>query len=569
MALAQNFITVTRRPPDIEDYIDMMRRYRSWIIGPMFAGLVISTVVAFLWRDTYQSTAVMRITPQAVSEKLVPTEFSTQMTQRLNAMEQDILSRTTLEALITSPALDLYKRDRGEGGRPMEDIVLDMRTKDIEIKMVQTPSQNTDVKALASAFSIKFTYPDRFKAQAVVRELVTKFTETNVAVERSEARLTSNFLDDELRTAKEKLDKLDEQMSQFKIENQGKLPEEFGSNSSMLNGLQINASTLSSNLQAAMDMKTTLETTLNGEMQNLRYYQENAEDFVAAANSPMSVQNQQLVSINNQLANLQQQLAGLQQTMGANNPAIKNLKAQIQAAQSDKERLEKDQDQKDKEIDNKLPDAPKKVVNKAAASSILQVQNQIDGTKTQIAEATENIKRIQGLQVLLAQKIALYEQRIQAGPLNEREWTVLQRDHGLYQAAYDDMVRKKQTAETSRNLEEQKGGEQLEVLDPPSDPQQPVSPVRALWAAIGTGAGLLLGLVLAGGKEMKNTSLKNLKDVRAYTNLPVLSSIPLLENALLIRRKRRLFWLAWTCALICGTMAVLGSMYYYYFGQAK
>ena len=36
-------------------------------------------------------------------------------------------------------------------------------------------------------------------------------------------------------------------------------------------------------------------------------------------------------------------------------------------------------------------------------------------------------------------------------------------------------------------------------------------------------------------QEMKNTSLKNLKDVRAYTNLPVLSSIPLLENALLVQ----------------------------------
>ena len=44
--------------------------------------------------------------------------------------------------------------------------------------------------------------------------------------------------------------------------------------------------------------------------------------------------------------------------------------------------------------------------------------------------------------------------------------------------------------------------------------------------------GMMLGIMLAGAREMKNTSLKNLKDVRAYTNLPVLSSIPLLENAL-------------------------------------
>jgi len=569
MALPQNFMTVTRRPPDVEDYIDMLRRYRPWIIGPMFAGLVISTVVAFLWKDTYRSTALMRITPQRVSEKLVPTEFSTQMAQRLNEMEQEILSRTSLENIIKSPALDLYKRDQQE--RPMEDIVIDMR-KDIDIKMVTTPSAMSDSHSLASAFQITFTYPDRFKAQQVVNELVTKFTESNNVVERNQAQLTTDFLDDELRTAKDNLDKLDAQITQFKVANQGKLPEEFNSNAAMLSSLQIQNSTLSSNLQQAIDAKTTLETSLAGQMSQLRYYQENSEDLATSggANSPMSVQNQQLLNLSNQLAAAQQQLAGELPAYGANNPEIKRLKAQIQAMQRQKEQLEKEEAQKDKDKDAaKQADAPRKVVNKAAENLILQVQNQIEGTKTQIAEATDNIKRIQGLQSLTAQKIASYEQRIQAAPLNEQQWARLQRDYTLAKSAYDDMVKKKETADTSKNLSERKGGENLEVLDPPSDPQKPISPQRVQWAAIGTGIGILLGIVLAGGKEMKNTSLKNLKDVRAYTNLPVLSSIPLLENALLVRRKRRLFWLVWTSALIFGTIVVLASMYYYYYGQAK
>ena len=81
--------------------------------------------------------------------------------------------------------------------------------------------------------------------------------------------------------------------------------------------------------------------------------------------------------------------------------------------------------------------------------------------------------------------------------------------------------------------------------------------------------GLSLGVLLAGAKEMKDTSLKNLKDVRAYTNLPVLSSIPLLENALLVRRKRRLFWLGWSTAIIMGSIFMSSSMYYYYFGSLR
>jgi uncharacterized protein involved in exopolysaccharide biosynthesis len=65
-----NYISVTRRAPDVEDYIDMMRRYRSWIIGPMFAGMVVSVVVAFMWDDTYRSSAMIKIAPQQISERL-------------------------------------------------------------------------------------------------------------------------------------------------------------------------------------------------------------------------------------------------------------------------------------------------------------------------------------------------------------------------------------------------------------------------------------------------------------------------------------------------------------------
>jgi uncharacterized protein involved in exopolysaccharide biosynthesis len=563
MALPQTFVSVSRRPPDVEDYIDMLRRYRSWIVGPMFAGLVISTIVAFLWKDTYQSVAVLRITPQVVSEKLVPTEFSTRMAQRLNEMEQDILSRTSLEGLITSPALDLYKRERLE--RPMEDVVQDMRNHDIQIKMIQMPGAMADTKEMATAFSITFTYPDRFKAQAVVQQLVTKFTEQNVTVQRTQARLTTGFLDDELHTAQDRLNQLDEQITKFKMENQGKLPEEFASNTAMLNSLQLSNSDLGSQLQRAIDMKTSLETQLNGQMATERYYQENSEEFVPGNSAQISVQNQNLISTNNQLMQAKQNLAGARQSLGEKNPTVRNLIAQVETLEKQKAQLEKEQEQKDASA--KQPDAPKKVVNKNTQNAILQLQNQMEQTKTQIAEQTENIKRVQNLQGVMAQRIGQYEQRIQTAPLNERQWAALQRDHALAQSQYDEMVNKKHSAETSQNLEEHKEGENLDLLDAPSDPQAPIEPHRAEWAAIGTGLGLLLGVVLAGGKEMKNTSLKNLKDVRAYTNLPVLSSIPLLENALLVRRKRRLFWLAWTSAFIFGTMAVLASMYYYYFGQ--
>src|SRR3954471_16418968 len=171
MGPAHTFESVSRRPPDVEDYIDMLRRYRSWIIGPTFAGLVIATVVAFLWPDTYISTAVMRITPQQVPDKLVPAVITTQMAERLSQLQTEIQSRTSLAEIIQKPSLDLYKKERNK--LPMEDIVQDMRNK--YIRITPLADSNAGGRRFASAFAVSFMYIDRYKAQAVVRELVTKF----------------------------------------------------------------------------------------------------------------------------------------------------------------------------------------------------------------------------------------------------------------------------------------------------------------------------------------------------------------------------------------------------------
>src|ERR1022692_3236374 len=122
MGAAQNYVGVSRRPPDIEDYIDMARRYRSWIVAPMFAGLVVAVVAGFLQPDTFVSYAVMRITPQQVPEKLIPSVMnSSQLAERVSQMETEILSRNNLVDIIQKPSLDLYKKERNR--LPIEDVV--------------------------------------------------------------------------------------------------------------------------------------------------------------------------------------------------------------------------------------------------------------------------------------------------------------------------------------------------------------------------------------------------------------------------------------------------------------
>ncbi|MBV8571620.1 MAG: hypothetical protein JO319_13470, partial [Acidobacteriaceae bacterium] len=101
--------TTTRRALDIEDYIDIVRRNLKWLIGPAFAGLVISTVVAFALEDTYVSEALLRIVPQQISPELIQDINAQDVAARLNGMIQNIESRTSLVNIINN--FGLYKKE--------------------------------------------------------------------------------------------------------------------------------------------------------------------------------------------------------------------------------------------------------------------------------------------------------------------------------------------------------------------------------------------------------------------------------------------------------------------------
>jgi polysaccharide biosynthesis transport protein len=563
MAAAQNFVTVTRRPPDVEDYIDMLRRYRSWLIGPMFGGLVVAVVGAFLYPDTYVSQAVMRITPPTISDRLVPTVVNMQMQQRLQQMQQEILSRGSLQELIQRPSLDLYKKERLK--YPMEDIIQDMRNKYIKIQTVEVAGGGGG--RIASAFTISFSYPDRFKAQAVVRELVTKFTEQNVTVQRNNANITSQFLLDEMKQAKDRMDTLEQALMKFKAENLGRLPEQFQSNVAQLNTYQMMVSQANESLSRLQQTKLQLETQLQNNNTNANYYNSILEDQITVGGPQAQVRNEKLNQLNQRIMNLQSEIAALTEQLTPNHPTIKRAQASLTAMEKQRQEAEKE----DLERQAAAPAAGptvKRVPNQQAYKAVQDIAAANNVLKTEMQnlnlQMDEKVKQIQELN----QMIARYQARVEGSPQLEGQYLALTRDLSMAKQSYEDLHRKSEVSDTAKDLEEHKAGENLEVLDAASDPQAPSEPNRLQMAAMGTGLGLMLGIVLAGAKEMKNTSLKNLKDVRAYTNLPVLSSIPLLENALLVRRKRRLLWLAWTSAIIFGSIAMGAAAYYYSSGRS-
>jgi polysaccharide chain length determinant protein (PEP-CTERM system associated) len=555
MVPQQGYVSVSRRPPDIEDYIDILRRYRSWIVGPTFAGLVIAVVVAFLWPDTFISTAVMRITPQQISERLVPSNISTQMAERLLSMQQQIESRTQLQELIQRPSLNLYPKERQR--KPMEDVIEQMR-KAIRITILDAGAVQGQQK-FASAFEISFSYSDRYKAQAVVRELVSKFSEETSNQLRQQANTTTSFLNDQLTAAKAKIDLLDAEMAKFKTANAGRLPDQLQSNLQAVNSLELQEQSVNESISRDAQDKMMLQTQLHNLEEEATFIGSNLEQTA----SREAVKNDRIIQLNNKILEYDTKLSAARQTYMPDHPDVRALEAQLNG-------LKKQRDDLEKEESNAAAKAgpAKKSTNPQVAQSLESLQMQEANVKAQIQARNMEMEARTKRQKELQAEIGDYRSRIDTIPVNEQKYADMLREYNLAKADYDEKSMKKSISETSSNLEERKAGENLETLDPASLPEQASEPNRLLIAGAGVGLGLFFGVFMAGVKEMKDTSLKNLKDVRAYTNLPVLSSIPLLENALLVRRKRRLFWLGWSTAVIIGTIAMSSSMYYYYFGKS-
>jgi uncharacterized protein involved in exopolysaccharide biosynthesis len=126
------------------------------IVGAVAAG-----AISFTQPRRYVSTAVMRFTPQAVPAG-TPWQIEYMAKRNLEQNLQEILSRSSLTEMIQRIGLDLYREDLVS--RPMEDVIQDMRNRDLRIE-----------RLLPRDFRISFEYPDRLKAQAVVRELTARF----------------------------------------------------------------------------------------------------------------------------------------------------------------------------------------------------------------------------------------------------------------------------------------------------------------------------------------------------------------------------------------------------------
>jgi polysaccharide biosynthesis transport protein len=520
---------------NVSQYWQTTLHRKWWLIGGVFVGWLIVFTVSWIIPAKYESDALILIQRQQLSDKVVTPNVQIDLQQRLDTMTQRVLSRSNLTKTIQK--FNLYAKDLK--GKTIDEVVDEMR-KDVRVELVLPDEavQGASTRAVGNlkdmtGFTISYKGASPSIAQQVTQELTGLYIRENIDSTTEINKQATDFLQTQLEQAGKDLAEQEAKLRTFKTQYLGQLPEQLQSNLAILTGLQ-------TRLQQAND-------ALNRAQQQELYLQSLASQFQTMSDSG-EVPNSAAASIDQRLTTMKAELADLKEKYTDKHPDVVHLEHDIAATEALKKQLSKDADE-----------------NAAAAggtqgvASLAQVKSQLKANEREISDRKKDVKEIES-------EIAQYQGRLNQTPVREQELANIERDHEQSLANYNSLLAKKQAADLASNLVSRSQGEQMQLLDPPSLPDQAVFPNHFKFSLAGIGVGLALGLLLVVGRELMAPAVYNEQQASSAINAPILTAVPSLATASERSQARRAAVLRAVAAVLVLTIIPVGTLMAYLHG---
>ena len=479
-----------------EDFLLMAWR-RRWVI--LIPAVIVATGVAiYAWSlpNRYKSESLILVVPQRVPENFVRSTVTSDVDERLQAISQQILSRTRLERIILD--LNLYPEQRKTG--IMEDVVDRMRA-DVSININRARRRNEE----SSSFRVGFGYSNARTAMQVTERLASLFIEENLKDREVLAEGTDQFLESQLEEARRQLLENEKKLEDYKSRYMGQLPTQTQSNLQVLQSTQAQLQAVSDGILRDRDQLAIQQRALA-----------DAEAVARAA----------ATSTANRPQDLAAQPAAVQLDAARN--ALAAMKVRLKPEHPDVIRAERAVQELERKAaleETAQPlspgggAAPGGTGNAVADARIADIRRSISQLQSQVAARQREETRLRGV-------IAEYQGRVEAAPARESELVALTRDYDTLRERYQTLLSKREDARIAANLERRQIGEQFKIVDAARMPERPESPDRQRMNLMGIIAGLALGLGLAGLLEYKDTALRTEDDVVVTLSVPVLALVP-------------------------------------------
>jgi polysaccharide chain length determinant protein (PEP-CTERM system associated) len=479
----------------MDDYLAMFRRRMKVILVPTLLATLAGFLVSYGFSPKYKSQSLVMVEEQKVPQDIVQPVITTDLTERIAGLQQEVLSQSRLQPMLERTGL--AKPGQNIDGL-IEEIRANMSVEPIETDLSTIPTgtrKKPNQPTPLPGFYVDYTASTPREAQQLCNELTGLFLEENLRSREDVARGTSDFLGKQLDDTKRNLDDLDSKLAAFKKQYMGQLPGDEDNNLKILMGLNSQLDANTQTLNRAQQDKSYTETLLAQQLTAWKNSQ--------STNNPATLQQQ--------LSQLQAQLIDLQARYTDDHPDVIKTKADVAEV---KKKLD--------EINNPADKTASTAADKESASEpteIRQIRLQLHQYEDLISQATRDQKKLQ-------EEIAVYQGRVSLSPAVEEQYKQLARDYDNTQKVYQDLLANRSKTDIALRMEQQQQGEQMHLINPANLPDLPSFPNRLFFAGGGLGAGLVLGFVLAMFLELGDTSIRNQADAEAALDLPMLVAVP-------------------------------------------
>ena len=524
------------------DFAQMLNRRKWHIVLPTLAFFLASIWVVSGLPMLYESRAYLIIMPPTISEKVAPSLTDADLSKRVEAMRQDVLSRTHVEAILDK--FDLYPEERAAGEQG--DLLIWKFLSSVTI----SPEKTDDRKLLG--VEVKFRYTSPKAAQAVTEALAEKYVSLQNVESKQSAETTREFIDEQMAQAKSKLDALEKQRLGIMIQNVETLPESSQGLIAQLQGLRQREETISKEKESLMIEKGRVQESIRAMNSQARLIENFGEKETqeAATQASRIEDTPAYAGLVQRRAELNSKLANLKKQYREKHPDIVQAQTDIEKLDDELEKLAKSTDQRVRQASQssqRKADMQKKsldIEKEKAEGQIAQIEKQL---LARDEEVRNNAAQIAGL-----------EAKINTIPNVKVALDGVDNQYQSAKTNYDELLKKYNNAQQQVQLESNAQGETIRVVDPASLPFKPEnSTKRWFYALVATAGGLLFGLVLAAFFEVPRLlKIQTVDDAAYYTRLPVLASVPSLMTDTELDNIRR----AYRMKVLTGALASVASV---------
>jgi polysaccharide biosynthesis transport protein len=523
---------------NLDHYLGVVRRRHLLFLIPLFVGWAIVWAASWVLPPRYQSSTLILVEQPTMPKDYVTPNVNDDLQERMQSITQQILSRTRLLHIIDQ--FNLYRGDHGD--RLPDDKVERMR-KDIDIELVR------DAHNQITAFNVSFTSRDPHLAQQVTSELTNLAINENLEVRQQQSEGTTQFLEDQLESARKSLAEQEDRIREFKGQHVGEMPGQLASNLQILSGLQSQLQNDQDALNAARQQHVYLQTLAD----QYRALQSSAKTSDGAV-SPVG-----LPALDQELEKEKSQLADLRAHYTDRHPDVRKLMGQVAETEKMRDQLLSSLKGKNSDGASQGEDSTPAVASSgdlAQASMSLQIQGQLRSNQVEITNREHDIATLKA-------KVDDYQARLNQEPIREQQLADLTRGYDQSKANYDDLLKKKNESQMATSMELLQQGERFRVVDAPSFPEKPQFPNRLKFCGIGLGVGLALGVFVAGAFEMLDRRVYDEQELKSLLPVTLLAEIPEVTSPVDEKRGRYRMWLGWATALLVVGAILAGSAFSY------